>query len=192
MWLPFRPKGPTSNVCLLQLVKTQTNTDLECRTIRTAIMLTLASCYLMWMVTYMAQLHPLISKLSNSSLWLYWLAHELQRHIVQRAERVYDGHASIEHCEQEIDVYRCRYDIDRIGGDPPVPDFLDQPITLFYSFRRGLVYNGSTFCAIHLSLLVSGFRSVFSRVIFNTLHGSLEQPLRRSFRHTRERSSRGL
>ncbi|KAG1775279.1 ATPase, V0 complex, subunit E1/e2 [Suillus placidus] len=31
-------------------------------TIRTAIMLTLASCYLMWMVTYMAQLHPLISE----------------------------------------------------------------------------------------------------------------------------------
>ncbi|KAG2138304.1 ATPase, V0 complex, subunit E1/e2 [Suillus clintonianus] len=30
-------------------------------TIRTAIMLTLASCYLMWMITYMAQLHPLIS-----------------------------------------------------------------------------------------------------------------------------------
>ncbi|OAX43931.1 hypothetical protein K503DRAFT_610387 [Rhizopogon vinicolor AM-OR11-026] len=30
-------------------------------TIRTAIMLTLASCYLMWMITYMAQLHPLIT-----------------------------------------------------------------------------------------------------------------------------------
>ncbi|KAG1851481.1 ATPase, V0 complex, subunit E1/e2 [Suillus subalutaceus] len=30
-------------------------------TIRTAIILTLASCYLMWMVTYMAQLHPLIT-----------------------------------------------------------------------------------------------------------------------------------
>ncbi|KAG1817470.1 ATPase, V0 complex, subunit E1/e2 [Suillus variegatus] len=30
-------------------------------TIRTAIMLTFASCYLMWMVTYMAQLHPLIT-----------------------------------------------------------------------------------------------------------------------------------
>ncbi|KAF8910546.1 ATPase, V0 complex, subunit E1/e2 [Gymnopilus junonius] len=29
-------------------------------TVRTALMLTLASCYLMWMVTYMAQLHPLI------------------------------------------------------------------------------------------------------------------------------------
>ncbi|KAF8150057.1 ATPase, V0 complex, subunit E1/e2 [Crassisporium funariophilum] len=29
-------------------------------TIRTALMLTLASCYLMWMVTYMAQLNPLI------------------------------------------------------------------------------------------------------------------------------------
>ncbi|KAG6374371.1 ATP synthase subunit H-domain-containing protein [Boletus reticuloceps] len=29
-------------------------------TIRTAILLTLASCYLMWMITYMAQLHPLI------------------------------------------------------------------------------------------------------------------------------------
>ncbi|KIM40629.1 hypothetical protein M413DRAFT_46507, partial [Hebeloma cylindrosporum] len=29
-------------------------------TIRTGLMLALASCYLMWMVTYMAQLHPLI------------------------------------------------------------------------------------------------------------------------------------
>ncbi|KAH8100044.1 ATPase, V0 complex, subunit E1/e2 [Cristinia sonorae] len=27
--------------------------------IRTAIMLTLACCYLMWMVTYLAQVHPL-------------------------------------------------------------------------------------------------------------------------------------
>ncbi|KAK7033344.1 ATPase, V0 complex, subunit E1/e2 [Favolaschia claudopus] len=39
----FTPKGPQQVV------------------IRTAIMLTLASCYLMWMVTYLAQLHPLIS-----------------------------------------------------------------------------------------------------------------------------------
>ncbi|KAF8173050.1 ATPase, V0 complex, subunit E1/e2 [Pholiota molesta] len=30
-------------------------------TIRTGLMLALASCYLMWMVTYLAQLHPLIS-----------------------------------------------------------------------------------------------------------------------------------
>ncbi|KAG1738709.1 ATPase, V0 complex, subunit E1/e2 [Suillus lakei] len=36
-------------------------------TIRTAIMLTLASCYLMWMVTYMAQLHPLITPYRSSS-----------------------------------------------------------------------------------------------------------------------------
>ncbi|KIK62991.1 hypothetical protein GYMLUDRAFT_41291 [Collybiopsis luxurians FD-317 M1] len=28
--------------------------------IRTSILLALAACYLMWMVTYMAQLHPLI------------------------------------------------------------------------------------------------------------------------------------
>ncbi|KAG2367823.1 ATP synthase subunit H-domain-containing protein [Suillus spraguei] len=40
-------------------------------TIRTAVMLTLASCYLMWMVTYMAQLHPLISKSRNSLLRFY-------------------------------------------------------------------------------------------------------------------------
>ncbi|KAJ7017416.1 ATP synthase subunit H-domain-containing protein [Mycena alexandri] len=38
----FTPKGPQQVV------------------IRTAIMLTLAACYLMWMVTYLAQLHPLI------------------------------------------------------------------------------------------------------------------------------------
>ncbi|PAV16250.1 v-type proton atpase subunit e [Pyrrhoderma noxium] len=29
--------------------------------IRTAISLTLTCCYLMWMVTYMVQLHPLLS-----------------------------------------------------------------------------------------------------------------------------------
>ncbi|KAF5327147.1 hypothetical protein D9619_004098 [Psilocybe cf. subviscida] len=29
-------------------------------TIRTMLMLTFAACYLMWMVTYLAQLHPLI------------------------------------------------------------------------------------------------------------------------------------
>ncbi|KAJ6512962.1 ATPase, V0 complex, subunit E1/e2 [Mycena sanguinolenta] len=39
----FTPKGPQQAV------------------IRTAIMLTLASCYLMWMVTYLAQLHPLLA-----------------------------------------------------------------------------------------------------------------------------------
>ncbi|KAJ6532040.1 ATPase, V0 complex, subunit E1/e2, partial [Mycena capillaripes] len=38
----FTPKGPNQVV------------------IRTAIMLTLAACYLMWMVTYLAQLNPLI------------------------------------------------------------------------------------------------------------------------------------
>ncbi|KJA16509.1 hypothetical protein HYPSUDRAFT_147658 [Hypholoma sublateritium FD-334 SS-4] len=29
-------------------------------TIRTSLMLALAACHLMWMVTYMAQLHPLV------------------------------------------------------------------------------------------------------------------------------------
>ncbi|KAJ7285211.1 ATPase, V0 complex, subunit E1/e2 [Mycena rebaudengoi] len=38
----FTPKGPQQVV------------------IRTAIMLTLAACYLLWMVTYLAQLHPLL------------------------------------------------------------------------------------------------------------------------------------
>ncbi|KAJ3761021.1 ATPase, V0 complex, subunit E1/e2, partial [Lentinula raphanica] len=28
--------------------------------IRTSLMLAIAACYLMWMVTYLAQLHPLI------------------------------------------------------------------------------------------------------------------------------------
>jgi hypothetical protein len=93
LWLPLRSEGPKSNVCLLPFVKI--DTKLECRTIRTAIMLTLASCYLMWMVTYMAQLHPLISKSLNSPVRPHWLRHELQHHIVQvqRAERVYNGHA---------------------------------------------------------------------------------------------------
>ncbi|KAL1738549.1 hypothetical protein HDZ31DRAFT_69880 [Schizophyllum fasciatum] len=31
------------------------------------IMLALASCYLMWMITYMAQLHPLISPIRSVS-----------------------------------------------------------------------------------------------------------------------------
>ncbi|KIM84338.1 hypothetical protein PILCRDRAFT_68355 [Piloderma croceum F 1598] len=30
--------------------------------LRTILMLTFASCYLMWAVTYLAQLHPLIGK----------------------------------------------------------------------------------------------------------------------------------
>jgi V-type H+-transporting ATPase subunit e len=122
----FVPKGQHQTYAFFNLSKPKLILPSNaCRTIRTAIMLTLASCYLMWMVTYMAQLHPLISKSSNSSLWLYWLAHELQRHIVQRAERVYDGHALSEHCEQEIDLHFCRYDINRSGDDPPVPDSLD-------------------------------------------------------------------
>ncbi|KAI6002966.1 ATPase, V0 complex, subunit E1/e2 [Pisolithus albus] len=37
-------------------------------TIRTAIMLTFAACYLMWMVTYMAQLHPLIAPYRSPKL----------------------------------------------------------------------------------------------------------------------------
>ncbi|KAJ7096538.1 ATPase, V0 complex, subunit E1/e2 [Mycena belliarum] len=39
----FTPKGPQQVV------------------IRTAVMLTLAACYLLWMVTYLAQLNPLIA-----------------------------------------------------------------------------------------------------------------------------------
>ncbi|KAF8908461.1 ATPase, V0 complex, subunit E1/e2 [Mucidula mucida] len=39
----FVPKGPDQVV------------------IRTGLMIALAACYLMWMVTYMAQLHPLVS-----------------------------------------------------------------------------------------------------------------------------------
>ncbi|KAF7328048.1 hypothetical protein MKEN_00385900 [Mycena kentingensis (nom. inval.)] len=38
----FTPKGPNQVV------------------IRTGLMLALAACYLMWMVTYLAQLHPLL------------------------------------------------------------------------------------------------------------------------------------
>ncbi|KAF8338381.1 ATPase, V0 complex, subunit E1/e2 [Amanita rubescens] len=38
----FTPKGPNQVV------------------VRTFLMLTLACCYLMWMVTYLAQLHPLV------------------------------------------------------------------------------------------------------------------------------------
>ncbi|KAF9243434.1 ATPase, V0 complex, subunit E1/e2 [Melanogaster broomeanus] len=37
-------------------------------TIRTACLLTLASCYLMWMITYMAQLHPLIAPYRSTKM----------------------------------------------------------------------------------------------------------------------------
>ncbi|KAF9018126.1 hypothetical protein BDZ89DRAFT_960473 [Hymenopellis radicata] len=40
----FVPKGPDQVV------------------IRTGLMIALAACYLMWMVTYLAQLHPLVCK----------------------------------------------------------------------------------------------------------------------------------
>ncbi|KAJ7261736.1 ATPase, V0 complex, subunit E1/e2 [Mycena haematopus] len=43
----FTPKGPQQVV------------------IRTAVMLSLASCYLLWMVTYLAQLHPLLAPIRS-------------------------------------------------------------------------------------------------------------------------------
>ncbi|KAK0480108.1 ATPase, V0 complex, subunit E1/e2 [Armillaria novae-zelandiae] len=46
----FVPKGPNQIV------------------IRTGLMLALAACYLMWMVTYMAQLHPLIAPVVSARL----------------------------------------------------------------------------------------------------------------------------
>ncbi|PPQ67629.1 hypothetical protein CVT24_002850 [Panaeolus cyanescens] len=36
-------------------------------TIRTALMLTFACCYLLWMITYMAQLHPMIAPMHSPS-----------------------------------------------------------------------------------------------------------------------------
>ncbi|KAI0319193.1 ATPase, V0 complex, subunit E1/e2 [Amylostereum chailletii] len=33
--------------------------------IRTSLMLTLTCCYLMWMIAYLAQLHPLIAPIRN-------------------------------------------------------------------------------------------------------------------------------
>ncbi|KAJ7455224.1 ATPase, V0 complex, subunit E1/e2 [Mycena galericulata] len=45
----FTPKGPQQVV------------------IRTAIMLALSACYLLWMVTYLAQLHPLISPVRSEA-----------------------------------------------------------------------------------------------------------------------------
>lgn len=33
--------------------------------IRTSVLLTLACCYLMWMITYLAQVHPLIAPVKN-------------------------------------------------------------------------------------------------------------------------------
>lgn len=63
----FTPKGPQQ-----MYAKTSCNmlgnelTGFTTRVIKTALMLTLTCCYLMWMVTYMAQLHPLIgTPLSN-------------------------------------------------------------------------------------------------------------------------------
>ncbi|KAJ3792348.1 ATP synthase subunit H-domain-containing protein [Lentinula aff. detonsa] len=41
--------------------------------IRTSLMLALAACYLMWMVTYFAQLHPLIGNLPRIVYKRYFL-----------------------------------------------------------------------------------------------------------------------
>lgn len=63
LWLPVRPERLPANVSgnlKLDELHPATERAGQCRTIRTAILLTLASCYLMWMITYMAQLHPLI------------------------------------------------------------------------------------------------------------------------------------
>ncbi|KAI0058677.1 hypothetical protein BV25DRAFT_1919183 [Artomyces pyxidatus] len=36
--------------------------------IRTSLLLTLACCYLMWMIAYLAQLHPLMEPIRNNAL----------------------------------------------------------------------------------------------------------------------------
>ncbi len=57
----FVPKGPnhTSVTTFSALPTTNFDNALN-RVIRTGLMIALAACYLMWMVTYMAQLHPLV------------------------------------------------------------------------------------------------------------------------------------
>lgn len=52
-------KRSSSGVCGFAKLN-WSDADTMIRTIRTALMLTLACCYLSWMITYLAQLHPLI------------------------------------------------------------------------------------------------------------------------------------
>ena len=63
---------PTTNVCrapvytsgmlVVRRLQLMVPACYPLRLIRTSLMLTLACCYLMWMVTYLAQLHPLIGE----------------------------------------------------------------------------------------------------------------------------------
>jgi ATP synthase subunit H. len=63
----FTPKGPNQMSVALpssatfNVLTSAFNPHFD-SVIRTAVMITLAACYLMWMVTYLAQLHPLIGE----------------------------------------------------------------------------------------------------------------------------------
>lgn len=58
----FTPKGP-QQVYAKSFVHSYALTHFCNSLIRTSLLLTFACCYIMWAITYMAQLHPLVGKL---------------------------------------------------------------------------------------------------------------------------------
>jgi len=84
----------------------------------------------------------------------------------------------------------CYQDVIRQASSPD--DFLCNEVDIPWhrhlsSFLQRLVHNVSTLIyAMHMSLLISGVRLVFSRVMFNILRSNFEQLLPSFFKHTWE------
>lgn len=67
---PFYTQGSSTSVRHLpwphqKLILTSNN-----RVVRTALLISLTGCYLLWMVTYLAQLHPLIGNNCFPAIWI--------------------------------------------------------------------------------------------------------------------------
>jgi hypothetical protein len=70
--------------------------------IRTSLMLSITCCYLMWAITYMAQLHPLMGKHCRIyvRLSLYFVADSSGFRSIQHQEEATSGHQS--RCDQSV------------------------------------------------------------------------------------------